>query len=111
MSGAKAVAEVIEKIGVGSLGRPETLLAVRWFESVPVGAKLYCVSPAQQRSAEDDELIDDLQHALSFWHPGVHAGHPSEERAAHDAYLLVGYEGPLAPTAVDLGWISLEAKP
>jgi hypothetical protein len=53
--------------------------------------------------------VHGLQRALSFWHPGVPATGPSTiyDRAAADAFLLCGYDGPNEQSASDLGWITL----
>jgi hypothetical protein len=42
----------------------------------------------QHEIAERDALIQALQKALAYWMPKVF-----DDRSAHDAYLLVGYEG------------------
>lgn len=59
--------------------------------------------------AERDAEVQRLQRALSFWHPGVPATGPRtiHERAAADAWLLAGYDGPNEQSAMDLGWITL----
>lgn len=59
--------------------------------------------------AEAHTEIQDLQRALSFWHPGVRANGTAAfvERAAHDAWLLAGYEGENESGAAELGWIEV----
>jgi len=54
---------------------------------------------------ERDDLIFRLQRALHFWLPSVQGGGQMEERLANDAYLLIGYDGPLNESAEQLGWI------
>jgi len=43
--------------------------------------------------AVDRPVITALQKALAYWMPSVF-----NERSAHDAYLLVGYDGPSEPS-------------
>jgi hypothetical protein len=67
----------------------------------------------QQRDIRELEAeVQRLQCALSFWHPGVPANGPESvyERAAHDAFLLCGYDGPVEPGACELGWITLNTQ-
>jgi hypothetical protein len=63
------------------------------------------------RIRELEAEIQGLQRALSFWHPGVRANGTAVfvERAAHDAWLLAGYEGENEPGAAELGWIEVTA--
>lgn len=55
--------------------------------------------------------IERLQCALNFWLPCIPENEPEGSqrflRIAHDADLLVGYEGPLVDTAEGLGWVKL----
>lgn len=54
------------------------------------------------------EEVQRLQRALSFWHPRVPPGDgPFFDRAASDAWLLTGFEGPDEPSAESLGWIHI----
>ncbi|WP_157778987.1 DUF551 domain-containing protein [Burkholderia humptydooensis] len=59
----------------------------------PIYKERLTAAPAQQWSGEMTNadratLIQALQKALAYWMPKVF-----DERSAHDAYLLVGYEG------------------
>jgi hypothetical protein len=64
---------------------------------------------AKAELAELYAEIQGLQRALSFWHPGVPATGPNSiyDRAAHDAFLLIGFDGPNEQSARELGWITL----
>lgn len=54
-------------------------------------------------------IINKLQRALAFWHPGVDGRDDDAflTRAGDDAELLFGYEGPSEASAVELGWIAV----
>jgi len=60
----------------------------------------------REQVAEERDLVEKLQRALMFWMPAI-AGSGTEagERAAADAYLLVGYAGPFEKSAEDRKWV------
>ena len=67
-------------------------------------------------AAENSELaeeVQNLQRALSFWHPGVPelASEEIRDRAADDAMLLCGFHGPHEIDAIGRGWIKLIVAP
>jgi hypothetical protein len=66
---------------------------------------------AQCLAVENGELraeVQRLQKALDFWLPSIPVEEsPRSERAAKDAWLLAGFEGPVMESAEDLGWIKM----
>lgn len=70
------------------------------------------LADARAKLKESEQREQELQRALAFWHPGVAIGliEEADGRAAHDAFLLTGFEGPSEPSADDMGWIAWQPK-
>lgn len=64
------------------------------------------------RTKDLEAQVQRLQRALAFWLPGMPLnGGEVFDRAAADAYLLIGYNGPTELSAEELGWITLNENP
>jgi hypothetical protein len=73
-----------------------------------VGAISPWLQQRDDRIAELEQQIENLQKALAFWLPHVPAEDTERgKRIGDDTYLLIGYEGEVAAGAEELGWIKL----